>query len=165
MFKEVAPAVNFESIPHLDGRVAAHPAPEARHAAGFQTVRAAVGPGGSCQGVPPLVRARVSFNDLRGRFDEDRAHHDACIAASGCDGAGARLRFIKRDGDAKPTPRPPSIYEAPRPLEVPPEVDETIFIEGPRDVGHHYNLLPQFAAVLTTNVTEKTSHRLFNLIK
>ena len=110
-----------------------------------------------------MVRARISFDDLRGRFDKDRAHHDACIAASGCDGAGARLRRIPGGSDAEPSPRPPSIYEAPRPREVPPEVDETIFIEEPRDLVHDHNLLPQLAEVLTTNVEKKTRHRLRNL--
>ena len=79
------------------------------------------------------------------------------------DGAGARLRRISGGGDAEPSPRPPSIYEAPRPREVSPEVDETIFIEGPRDLGYHYDLLPQFAAVLTTNVETKARRRLRNL--
>ena len=153
MFKEVAATLDFEGLPHVDGGVAAHPAPEARHAAGFQKVRAAVGPRGSCQGVPPLVRARLAAHDLRGRFDADRAHHDACIAASGCDGAGARLRRISGGGDAEPSPRPPPDDATACPREVSPEVDETIFIEGPRDVGHHYDLLPQFAAVRPPHVT------------
>ena len=43
------------------------------------------------------------------------------------------------------------------------EVDETIVSEGPRDVGHDHNLLPQLAAVLTTNVEKKSSRRLRNL--
>ena len=44
-----------------------------------------------------------------------------------------------------------------------PEVDETIFIEGPRDLVRHDDLLPQLAEVLTTNVKTTTSHRLRNL--
>ena len=100
-----------------------------------------------------MVRARVSFNDLHGRFDEDPTYYVKGATASGCDGAGARLRRISGGGDAEPSPRPPSIYEAPRPREVPPEVDETIISEGPRDVVHDYNLLPQFAAVRPPYVT------------
>ena len=42
-------------------------------------------------------------------------------------------------------------------------MDETIFIEGPRDLVHHYDLLPQFATVRLTYVKKKTSHRLRNL--
>ena len=111
-----------------------------------------------------MVRARISFDDLRGRFDKDRAHHDACIAASGCDGAGARLRRISGGGDAEPSPRPPPDDATACPQEVPPEVDETIFIEGPRDVGHHYDLLPQFAAVRPPHVATTARHLLLNLV-
>ena len=110
-----------------------------------------------------MVGARVSFDDLRGRFHADPTYYVKGVAAFGCDGAGARLRRVPGGGDAEPSPRPPSIYEAPRPREVSPEVDETIFIEGPRDVVHDHNLLPQLAEVLTTNVKTTTSHRLRNL--
>ena len=127
-------------------------------------MRAAVGSWGSCQGVPALVRARLAAHDLRGRFHADRAHHDACIAASGCDGAGARLRRISGGGDAEPSPRPPCHNKAPRPREMSEAVDETVVSKGPRDVVHHYDLLPQLAAVLTTNVATKTSHLLLNLV-
>ena len=43
------------------------------------------------------------------------------------------------------------------------EVDETIFIEGPRDVGHDHDLLPQPAAVRPPHVATTARHLLLNL--
>ena len=68
-------------------------------------------------------------------------------------------------GDAeKPSPRPPCHNKAPRPREVSPEVDETIFIEGPRDVVHDHDLLPQLAEVRPPYPKETARHLLRHLV-
>ena len=94
--------------------VAAHFSPEARHAAGGPTVRVAVGPRGSCQGVPPLVRARLAAHDLRGRFHViERIMMRALrrLVATARARAFAALREV---ATPEPSPRPPC-HNAPSP--------------------------------------------------